>query len=362
MALPKLFAKRFLGIDIGTSAIRIVELTRQGQKFELTNYGEVKTEIFQEEAFRVAKKGMVFFSAQSIGGIINAILEEAKIKTRQCAFSIPDFSTFFTNFKLPPMTKKELPQAVIFEARQHIPLPLESVTVDWNLVGGTFDTPSEMEVLLAAIPNEIVDQYREIARHSNLEVAALEAEVFGLLNSLIPPEEKGTICLVDIGTQSTTCSIIEKRILKTSHSFDIASNHLIDDVFKSLSLGAKLGQEIKSKYGLKFFSSIKPPLREKFNKPLYTSLDAIIREIKMSLQSFYDIRKKEIDKIIIAGGAALLPGIKEIFYNSFKKKVEIANPFQGLIYPPILEKELQKMAPVYPVAVGMAIKGIEIEK
>ncbi len=362
MALPKLFSKRFLGIDIGTSAVRIVELARQGQTFELTNYGEVKTETFQEEAFKVAKKGMVFFSAQDIGDIIRAILEEAKIKTRNCAFAIPDFSTFFTTFKLPPMTKNELTQAVVFEARQHIPLPLESVAIDWNLVSGGFDTPQELEIILAAIPNEIIEQYKEIARFARLDVTALEAEVFGLLNALIKKGDNGLCCLVDIGTQSTTCSIIEKRVLKTSHSFDVAGNRLIDDVINNLPLSQKIGQEIKMKYGLRFFAELPPRLKERFTKPLFTSLDAILAEVKTIIQNFYQAEGRDVRKIIIAGGASQLPGLADYFRNYFKKEVEIADPFAGLAYPETLKPELDRMGPFYSVAVGMAIRGLELGK
>ncbi|HOX29865.1 MAG TPA: type IV pilus assembly protein PilM [Candidatus Paceibacterota bacterium] len=361
MALPKLFNKRFLGIDIGTSAVRIVELSKQGQKMELTNYGEVRNESFQEEASKVAKKGMVFFSAKDIAEIITSILGEAKIKTRTCAFSVPDFSSFFTNFKLPPMTKKELSEAVVYEARQHIPLPLDSVTIDWNLVGGSFDRPSELEVILAAIPNEIIDQYKEIATFAHLDIAALEAEVFGLSHALVKETDNDLICIVDIGTQSTTCSIIEKRMLKTSYSFDIAGSRLIDDIVERMSLGSKMGQEIKMKYGIKFFSMLNPQLREKLHAAIISALEPILREVKLAISNFYQEENREVKKIIITGGTSLLPGVKECFASYFNKETDIGNPFQGLVYPGILENRLKEMGPFFSVAVGMAKKGLEIK-
>lgn len=361
MALPKLFNKRFLGIDIGTSAVRIVELSRQAHKIELTNYGEVRTESFQEEAAKVAKKGMVFFSAKDIAEIITAILDGAKIKTRTCAFAVPDFSSFFTNFKLPPMTEKELKEAVVYEARQHIPLPLDSVTIDWSLVGGGFDKPSELEVTLAAVPNEIIQQYREIAAFAHLEIAALEAEVFGLAHALIRENNKDIVCIVDIGTQSTTCSIINKRMLKTSYSFDIAGNSLIDDVVEKLSLGQKDGHEIKMKYGVRLFSIAKPPLRDKLQKTVLESLEPILREIKLAMQNFYQEENKEINKIIITGGASVLPGVREYFKNYFNKETEIADPFGDLAYPEVLSQELKEMGPFFSVAVGMAKKGLQLK-
>jgi len=93
MALPNLFAKRFLGIDVGTSAVRIVELEDDAIP-KLTNYGELKTEVLRKDMPILGKKAMAFFSVPEASAMIRAIIEAAKIKTRQCVFSIPDFSTF----------------------------------------------------------------------------------------------------------------------------------------------------------------------------------------------------------------------------------------------------------------------------
>jgi len=89
------------------------------------------------------------------------------------------------------MSKKELPEAVVFEARQHIPLPMDKVTVDWQLVGGSADMSQKIEVTVAAIPNEIIARYKEIATKAKLEISLLEAEMFGLTQALVPPTETG---------------------------------------------------------------------------------------------------------------------------------------------------------------------------
>jgi Tfp pilus assembly PilM family ATPase len=127
-------------------------------------------------------------------------------------------------------------------------------------------------------------------------------------------------------------------------------------------LGQKLTQEIKTKYGVRFFSLASPMINEKFQKPFFESLEPILREVKLTLQGFYQDENKEVKKIIITGGISFLPGIKEYFQNYFKKDIEIADPFKGLIYPPALEPELKRMGPFYSVAVGMARKGLELVK
>ena len=88
-------------------------------------------------------------------------------------------------------------------------------------------------------------------------------------------------------------------------------------------------------------------------------IDLALKEIEMIAKNFHQIEGKEIQKFIIAGGTALLPGLKEYFEDYLKKEVEIANPFSKIFYPPILEKTLKKMGPAYAIAVGMALRGLE---
>ena len=367
MIFPKiLLPKKFLGIDVGTAAIKIVELSRWGERRKLENYGEIKAEVVYEKPFRTFEKSTLLLSSREISRAIKAVIEEAKIKTRDCVFSIPDFSSFFTNFELPPMTKEELPQAVVYEAKQHVPLPLGEVTLDWQVIEGEVSDQkkTKLKILLVAVPNEVINQYREIAALTNLQLFALEAEVFGLIRSLISEDEKRTLSIIDIGAQSTTCSIIDKRVLKVSYSFDLSGNELTEIVAKSLSLDYKTAEKLKEKYGLEDILlphtiSGTPSPEKSIKEILLPLIDTILREIEKICQNFYQTEGKEVQKFIIAGGTALIPGLKEYFESYLKKEVEIANPFSSLFYPPILEKTLKKMGPAYAIAVGTALRGLE---
>jgi len=368
MFLPKiLLPKKFLGIDIGTSAIKLVELSCRREKKKLENYGEIKAEAIFEKPFRTFEKSTLFLSDQEIAQAIKGLKEEAKIKTRDSIFSIPDFSSFFTNFELPPMTKEELPQAVVYEARQHVPLPLGEVTLDWEVIGGKVSDQKKEEklkILLVAVPNEVINQYQGIARMSDLQILALEAEVFGLLRSLIPAVEKRTISIVDIGARTTTCSIIDKRVLKVSHSFDFSGDDLTERVAKSLSIDYQTAQNLKEKYGLADIplplTNIGAPVSAKSIKEILLPLiDVILMEIEKISRNFYQTEGKEVQKFIIAGGAAIMPGLREYFGDFLKKETEIANPFSNIFYPAILEQTLKKMGPSYAIAVGTALRGFE---
>ena len=368
MIFKSFLPKKSLGIDIGTSSIKLVELSAFRERKKLENYGEIKAEVLYQKPFRTFEKNTLLLSSRDIARAIQAVMEEANIKTRKTVFSIPDFSSFFTNFELPPMTKEELPQAVTYEARRHIPLPLGEVTIDWEVIEDRrpLNQKKNLKILLVAVPNEVINQYREIARFSNLELLALEAEVFGLVRSLIliPEDEKRTLGLVDIGAQTTTCSIIEKKVLKKSHSFDTSGDDLTDQVAKSLSVDYKMAEELKEKYGLqeiplpRTMTTFQEEARS-IREILLPLIDIILREIENIVKNFYQVEGKGIEKFIIAGGSALIPGLKEYFQDSLKKEVEVANPFSKIFYPPILEKEIKKMGPSYAIAVGMALRGLE---
>ena len=251
------------------------------------------------------------------------------------------------------MTAEELPQAVSAEARKQVPVPLGEVTLDWQLIEGRVSDKKDtkLKILLVAVPNEVISQYQQIAELSDLKLLSLEAEVFGLMRSLIEKKEKRVIGIIDIGARTTTCSIIEKRILKVSHSFDISGDDFTERIVKGLEMGEEMAEGFKRKYGILESKDIREILL-----PL---IDIILRECEKIFRNFYLKEGKEIDKIILAGGTALLPGILEYFRNYFKKEIEIANPFLKIFFPPILEKTLKEMGPAYAIAVGAALRGFE---
>ena len=371
MQFPKFLPKKFLGIDIGTSAIKIVELSSFAGKIKLENYGEMATRVLYQEPFRTFEKSTLLLSAQDIPRVIKEILEEANIKTKESIFSIPDFATLFTTFELPPMTAEELPQAVSAEARRQVPLPLGEVTLDWQLIEGRVSDRenTKLKILLAAVPDEVISQYQQIAELSGLKLFALEAEVFGLIRSLIEKKENRAIGLIDIGARTTTCSIIEKRLLKVSYSFDTSGDDFTERIVKGLEMEEEMAENLKRKYGI-LISPQLPTESKDIREILLPLIDIILRESEKIFRNFYLKEGKEIDKIILAGGTAFLPGILEHFQNYFnpapeqarygaRKEIEIANPFLKIFFPPILEKTLKEMGPAYAIAVGMALRGFE---
>lgn len=349
--LKMFFPKKMVGIDIGTSSIKVVELSRWGEGKTLENYGEIKSTSLYKEPFRNVEKGSYLLSNYFVSRAIRAVLDEAKIKTKAVTFSIPDFSTFCTSFDLPPMSTAEINEAVYYSAAQYIPLPITETTLDWKIIGGTPGTSQSIKIFLVAIPNHIVEDYQNVAKLAGLDLYAVEAEVLGLSRALVK-ENKGSICLIDIGVQSTTINIIDKQNLKKSYSFDFAGSQLNYAVSSVLGLGSFEAEEIKNQEGL-------TSSKESISKTLYMLIDPLILEIKKVLSEFSTKEGKEVDAIYLTGGTAALPGLKEYLAEILEKKIEIPNCFSDVLYPPILGRSLEQLGPRFSVAMGVAEGGLD---
>lgn len=350
--LKMFFPKKMVGVDIGTSSIKVVELSRWGQGSTLENYGEIKSSSLYKEPFRSVERGSYLLSNYFVSRAIKAVLDEAKINTKAVIFSIPDFSTFCVSFDLPPMSQKEIKDAVYYTAPQYIPLPIAETTLDWKLIEGVpGNKQSSLKIFLVAIPNQTIQDYQTVAQLAGLELYAVEAEAFGLARALTR-ESKKCVCLIDIGVQSTTINIVDKGNLKKSYSFDFAGGQLTYAVSSALGLGHTEAEEIKNIQGLTSSS-------ESITKTLYILIDPLLIEVKKILYDFYIKLGKEVEEIYLTGGTSALPGLKEYFSEVLKKRVEIPNCFSDFLYPPILGSSLEKMAPSFSVATGVALGGFE---
>jgi len=348
--------KEFLGIDIGSSFIRMVELGKKGKNLNLNNYGEIGL-VSVDKPFRVVKDDSISFSNKEIAKGIKSVMKEAEMTAKHVGFSIPDFGSFFTRIELPAMDKDEIPEAVKYQVRPYVPLPLEDVTLDWFIVQGAVGE-TVLKILVVAIPNEIVAQYEEIAQLIDLKLKFLEPEVFALSRSSAQRlKDKEVIGVVDIGARSTTCSVLDKGTLKVSHSFNMAGDELTRLIAGSLNIDYGKAEAIKRQYGL--LPDEKQQGSKNIRKLLMPLAGSILDEIKKAFRNYYLQEGKEVEKIVLSGGVSLMPGLKEFFSVEIKKPVVLADPFLGIASPPILKDTLKQLSPYYGVSVGLALKGLE---
>ncbi len=341
--------KTFLGIDIGNYSIRVIEIEKKGNSFELKNYGENLNVASKNSPFVSFEENSFSLSSEKIANIIQDICQQAEIETKDVNFTIPDFYTFFTSLKLPIMEKSELSQAIEYEIKPYIPLSTSEITLDWTITQGT-PGKTPLDVLVAAVPNDVVAQYQEIAKLAKLNPNFLEPEVFALARILKYQNEKDALGLIDIGIKSTTCSIIEDGILKTSHSFNIGGDEMTNALARSLFLEYNEAERVKREKGV---------LESASKDVLLPIIDSIIQENKKVFRDYYTDKGKELKKIFLAGGSIEMPGLQEYFTNQMKKEVQIINPFVNIAFPNILKEELKKRSPFYAIALGVALKGFE---
>ena len=336
MFLPK----KMIGIDIGTSSVKIVELSRFGKGIKLENYGEIQTSLVYKESSKNYEKSSGLFSKDNAAKAVRAILQEARIKTKDAVFSISDFSTFCTSFEMPQMPEKEIAGAIKYNASQYITLPISEVSLDWKIVSDPKSKSSLVKVFLAAIPNQIIQDYKDLASMSGLNLYALEAESFSVTraltkNSGLAPQTSKTVCVMDIGVQSSTVNIVDNGYLKRSYSFNFYSSKLTNAISAALSVDYKTAEKIKNEEGL--FSR-----KAGVAKTLYILINPLIAEIRSISYEFMQSEQKEVQEIYITGGPAIVPDC-----------------FANFLYPPVLEETLKEMNPRFSVAVGACLAGLE---
>lgn len=346
-----------LGIDIGTKVIRAVEISGSKGKLTLENYGEVNLDVACKQFFRSFDRKNLNPAVNNIAVAIAAIIAETGINTKKVVFSLPDFATFFTTFELPPMSKKEIANAIGFEARKYIPLPLSELVLDWQLMNKE-SLKENNKVLVMAVPKVIVEQYKTIAEQAGLELTALEAEAMALKRAVIKENDPPT-CLLEVGFQSTNINIVDEGFMKMSFSFDMAGKDLTYSLSQTLNIPAGEAEVMKKTEGLTDSGETK------ISHILIPILSIISEKAKTVIRDFENKEGKKVEKVILAGGTSMMPGIQEYFDKSLNQdasqvlKVEIAEPFKNIVYPSVLEKKMKEINSNYAIALGEALRKFE---
>ncbi|HOA47455.1 MAG TPA: type IV pilus assembly protein PilM [Candidatus Pacearchaeota archaeon] len=348
-----------LGVDIGTTSIKIVELEKNGKKAKLKNYGEYKTSSSKEGLMPVSTS-FLSFSEDKISSIIKEILEETKIEAREANFSLPVFSSFSTVIELPLMEPEEIPGAIRFQSHQYVPVPVEEVVLDWSIIKEEDLALSEnkMKVLLVAIPKDVIEKYGKIGEAVGLSIKTLELESFAQARAVIG-EDKNPVLILDIGGRTTSITIVDQGFIRLCHSLDFSTFSLIEDLSQRLNISFERAEIFCKEKGLK-----KEIDEIAIVAPVLTSIvDKMIFGIEKAINSYLSNNpQREIEKIILLGGGALIPGISNYISNKLQKETIIGNPFLNIDYPPVLKSVLEEIGPGFATAVGLALRDFEEKK
>jgi len=356
--LSSLFKKEssVLGIDIGSSAIKVVQLKKKRGKAVLETYGELALGPYgQVEVGRATN-----LPAEKLIEAVKDILREAKTTSKSCGAALPLSSSLITFISIPPVPDKQVGDVVSIEARKYIPVPLSEVLLDYSIIPKeesyvTEDESTQAEkqtrdVLVVAIHNDFINEYQSIMVGSGLQPSFYEIEIFSSIRSVV---EQGvtTSMIIDMGTRATKLYIVERGMLRSSHIINKGSQDITLALSKALSISVSEAETMKRAYGLKG-----GPEYKELTEIITVNLDYMFYEANATLLNYQKKYSKNINKVILTGGGVLLKGFTDLAKISFQTEVVYADPFGKLETPAFLADEFAKAGPEFSVAIGVALR------
>lgn len=354
--------KRFIGIDVGTSAVKIVEIEEINKKPMLSNYawvklgqsdGEIKTASFDKVLPEYIKR----------------MIAESGIKSREAYVSIPSFGGLITLIEFPLMSDSDVNQAVKYEAHKYIPTSLDDIVLSWEIVNhygrnamhkkieknsneaAAENQKEKIQVLLVAAPKERVAKYERLINDSGLKLKSMEIESFSLVRSLVG-NDPGNFVIVDIGSRVCNIVLVEKGIIKVNRNIDAGGKDITRTISKSMSIDEVRAEKLKISSGNNFLSQ-----GSGVSLPV---IDLIALEVKRVLESYYNNKQdSKIDGIILSGGTAKMAGLEQFFKEALQMKVIVGDPFARVDYNSKLEPMISEVKSRLSVCVGLALSGFE---
>ncbi len=350
--------KTYLGVDFGTSSIKVVELGVDKHEPVLLNYGEVSLSLL--ETARSGDQGN--YDAQ-ITIFLRALLDRVKPTTKEVYVAMPAFIGLIALVEFPKMSEAELQEAIQFEAHKYIPSPLEDIALSWEVVGEHADTSTEgearnsskLEVLLVAALNKEVERYESYIRAVGYDMQLLELETFSMVRSTVH-ELKDPYLVIDIGSRATNFIFVENGLVKMSRNLDAGGRDVTRTIMDGLSISYDRAETLKR--------SEKDFLNQPESRLTFLTLELIANEGKRILEARHakNPQAPAVRGIILSGGTAGMTGLAQYYSALFGLPVTIAEPWRGVRYDQKLQGAIGRMGTSYSVALGLALRGIEREK
>lgn len=345
----------FVGIDIGLSSVKVVQLRKEEERAILETYGQLKSGAYlQHIDASAAYGGFLRYLDDDIAGMLGDVLREAKVTSQTAVMSIPASASFMTLAELPRIPEKERPSVLAFEARRYIPIPQTEVFTNWVVIESEEEL-SRMKVLFVAVPKEVVSKYQRIAKLAHLNLQAIEVESFSYARALVGADRTPTL-IIHMGHEATTATIIDEGIIRVNHTIDRGQESLSAALAVGLNISKDRAEDFKNEVGLS--EKIEQQEIVAILEPL---LEFMIREIERVVIAYNRENERKLEKIILTGGGARLHGIVEYVAKIFGLEVSVGNSFKRTVYPQFMQPILREVSPHFAIAIGLALREIEKE-
>ncbi|USN87547.1 MAG: pilus assembly protein PilM [Candidatus Nomurabacteria bacterium] len=340
---------RVVGIDIGSSSIKVVEVQEKGGILTLTTYGELQLGPYANQEIGQS----VTLDAKKEQQALVDVLRESAVKAKSAVFSMPLASSFVTMINLEAEPKEDISAKIRVEARKYIPVPIGEVTLDWaELEGDKEADDNERSVLVAAIQNQALQRFNTLMKFANLKEPPTEIECFSSIRGVYR-EEESDIAIIDIGAVSTKLYIAKKGLLQRMHRVRAGGVIATKRIASLLELSFEEA-ELKKRT----ITKDDPDFRE-VERAHHSSYDRTWQEFRQVIKEYEDTTGSKVDTVYLSGGGAIFPTTKIMIQDTMRRDVLAVNTFSKVAYPAFMEDMVFELGPTFHVALGAALRVFE---
>jgi len=354
-------ASSVIGIDIGSSAIKVVQLKRNRGVATLETYGEIALGLYANTPVGQATN----LGTDVIARALTDVLREASVTTSAGGMSIPFTSSLVTMIKMPALEASQLNKMIPLEARKYIPVSINEVSLDWFIVpeedqgllsaGDKREAPSrgvrQIDVLLVAIHNDVLSRFNQIIQAASLAIGFLEIEIFSGIRSVIG-QTAAPLAVLDIGAAKSKLYIVEYGVIKNSHLINRGSQDITSAVSSALGMPIEKAEETKREWGL---THEDPQVTRAMKIPL----EHILTEANRVLNNYQQRSGRTISFVTLIGGGSVLKGLLPLATEHLETEVRLGDPFSKVEAPAFLADVLKEAGPEFAVAVGVALRRLQ---
>jgi type IV pilus assembly protein PilM len=356
-----------LGIDIGSSSIKVVQVKNKKGKVILETYGELALGPYG--GFQPGQATNL--PPEKIIEALKDIMKEANVTTKNCGISIPIKSSMVFTIDMPMFSDKQLNQMVPIEARKYIPVPISEVTLDWFVIPTSEDIPDtsstdfpkdekakeankkNVQVLIVAIHNDVLTRFSDLVTGAELNAGFFEIEMFSTARAIMD-QDSSPVMIFDMGAGATKLYIIERGVIRNSHTISKGSQDVTMAISSSLGVPIDKAEKMKINFG-----SNLPDEDSKIIDVIGFVIDPILSEVNTVLLNYERKYNKNVTKILLAGGGVALNGFAEYASKKLNTQVTLALPFSKVETPAFLNEVLRSTGVSFSVAIGLAIRRLQ---
>jgi type IV pilus assembly protein PilM len=342
-------SKQLVGLDIGSSSIKAVELKSTKAGYELVSFG------METLAPDTVVDGAIM-DAPQVANAISKIFDAQRIKTKNVATSVSGHSVIVKRVPLPLMTEEELYDRIPSEASQHIPFDIADVNLSYQLLESM---DSQMDVLLVAVKKDKILNHTNVLAQAGKTPVVVDIDAFALQNCFevnYEPDAGQTVALLNIGASVMNIDIVRGGIPLFTRDVSVGGNQYTDALQKELDLSFEDAERLKRGDTL-------PSVTDEQKQQILRSVsDILTLEIQKTFDFFRATASGEnIQRIVVAGGTARVPGLVDLLREEFAMPVEELNPFRRVLINPgrHSDDQLRDMAPRLVIAVGLALRSFD---